>query len=49
MDFRYNGVINLTPDVKKIFGMQPDMKTVPFGFSSKRESFCRLNPNDAGL
>jgi len=35
IDFRYNGVITTTPDVMKIFGMQPDRKTVPFGFSSE--------------
>lgn len=34
IDIRYVGVITMTPDVKKIFTFQPDMKTVPFGFSS---------------
>lgn len=35
MDFRYTGVIQLTPDVEKIFNMHSDRKTVPFGFSSE--------------
>ncbi|KAL9126512.1 MAG: hypothetical protein Q9175_007906, partial [Cornicularia normoerica] len=33
IDFRYIGIITMTPDVKKIFNFQPDMRTVPFGFS----------------
>ena len=40
----------MTPDVKKITTFQPDMKTVPFGFSSTSilESLLR-RPRPYGL
>lgn len=31
LDFRYEGVIKLDDDLMKIFNMQADMATVPFG------------------
>jgi Protein of unknown function (DUF3237) len=34
----------MTPDVKKIFNMQPDMRTVPFGFSTGNNSFVVADP-----
>ncbi|KAL8907094.1 MAG: hypothetical protein Q9171_005999 [Xanthocarpia ochracea] len=38
IDFRYTGVIKMPPEVSKIFNMDPDMATVPFGHAS--ESFA---------
>lgn len=35
IDFRYKGVIKMAADVKKIFEMSPEMKTVPFGYASE--------------
>lgn len=35
IDFRFQGVIQLAPEVQKIFNMQPDAATVSFGFASK--------------
>jgi hypothetical protein len=35
IDFRYKGVIKMAPDVKKIFEMSSDAKTVPFGYASE--------------
>lgn len=37
IDFRYVGVIKMTDVVNKIFDMDPEMATVPFGFASKLE------------
>lgn len=35
IDFRYQGVIKMAPEVKKIFEMSPEAATVPFGFASE--------------
>lgn len=35
IDFRYQGIIKMAPEVKKIFEMSPEAATVPFGFASE--------------
>ncbi|KGO77077.1 Uncharacterized protein family UPF0311 [Penicillium italicum] len=44
IDFRYKGVIKMAPDVKKIFGNQPDMVTVPFGYATGAHTFVVADP-----
>jgi hypothetical protein len=34
VDFRYVAIIKLNPELEKIFGMSPDMATIPFGSTS---------------
>ncbi|XDG09059.1 hypothetical protein ABKA04_008674 [Annulohypoxylon sp. FPYF3050] len=34
IDFRYQGIIKMAPEVKKIFEMSPEAATVPFGFAN---------------
>lgn len=35
ISFGYTGIITLNEGLRKIFNMDPDMKTVPFGNASK--------------
>ncbi|OHE98121.1 hypothetical protein CORC01_06635 [Colletotrichum orchidophilum] len=44
IDFRYQGIIKMAPEVKKIFGMQPDAVTVPFGFATGQHQFLVADP-----
>ncbi|RYP71297.1 hypothetical protein DL771_004874 [Monosporascus sp. 5C6A] len=44
IDFRYTGVIKMAPEVHKIFDMQPDMATVPFGFATGSHTFLVADP-----
>lgn len=44
IDFRYKGIIKMAPNVKKIFEMQPDMATVPFGYATGAHSFLVADP-----
>lgn len=42
IDFRYTGVIKMPPEVSKIFNMDSDMVTVPFGHASMFIARCLL-------
>ncbi|KAI1412763.1 hypothetical protein F5Y13DRAFT_162633 [Hypoxylon sp. FL1857] len=44
IDFRYTGVIEMAPEVHKIFDMAPDAKTVPFGFATGTHTFLVADP-----
>ncbi|KAK1979460.1 hypothetical protein LZ30DRAFT_596845 [Colletotrichum cereale] len=44
IDFRYQGIIEMAPGVKKIFEMQPDAATVPFGFATGQHQFLVADP-----
>ncbi|KAI1101540.1 hypothetical protein F4804DRAFT_294866 [Jackrogersella minutella] len=44
IDFRYTGVIKLSPEVHKILGLASDAKTVPFGLSTCSHTFVVADP-----
>ncbi|KAK9414816.1 putative Lipid/polyisoprenoid-binding YceI-like domain-containing protein [Seiridium unicorne] len=44
IDLRSQGVIELTPPMAKIFGMEPDMATVPFGSSTSWATLTVADP-----
>ncbi|KAJ2984313.1 hypothetical protein NQ176_g60 [Zarea fungicola] len=44
IDFRFQGVIQLAPEVQKIFNMQPDAATVSFGFATGQHQFLVADP-----
>ncbi|KAI4087630.1 MAG: hypothetical protein LQ339_008865 [Xanthoria mediterranea] len=44
IDFRYTGVIKMPPEVQKIFNMDPNMATVPFGHATGSHSFLVADP-----
>ncbi|KAI9164119.1 Adenylate-forming reductase [Paramyrothecium foliicola] len=44
IDFRYVGVIKMAPEVHKIFDMDPEMATVPFGFATGSHTFTVADP-----
>ncbi|KAI0384277.1 hypothetical protein F5Y04DRAFT_278282 [Hypomontagnella monticulosa] len=44
IDFRYQGIIKITPEAKKIFEMSPDAATVPFGNATGQHQFLVADP-----
>ncbi|MCJ1359172.1 MAG: hypothetical protein MMC33_009172 [Icmadophila ericetorum] len=44
IDFRYVGVIKMPPEVWKIFNMDSDMATVPFGYATGSHTFLVADP-----
>ncbi|KAI0157186.1 hypothetical protein GGR52DRAFT_577180 [Hypoxylon sp. FL1284] len=44
IDFRAAGVINITPEIRKIVTMDPTMATVPFGAITASHSFLSADP-----
>ncbi|KAI0892647.1 hypothetical protein F4806DRAFT_499761 [Annulohypoxylon nitens] len=45
IDFRYQGIIKMAPEVKKIFEMSPEAATVPFGFATGQHQFLVADPS----
>ncbi|TAQ89192.1 hypothetical protein B7494_g2483 [Chlorociboria aeruginascens] len=44
IDFGYTGVIEMTPEVTKIFTMNPEMKTAPFGHAMGSWTILTADP-----